>query len=565
VLPGSDLERSRATRPDDHNEVIPSTAEPAVGSEAGPASPVVSWAELAEHALDGIAVIDSDGLFVQLNEAGIALCARSADDLIGMPAPFEAAQGFSPDACDLLNDGATEQVCEWAPVAGQRREFAYRTRALPGDLSMIIVTFRDVSAERHRQRRVAAIARSSVKLASEGSISATLDALAREVLQADLLAGAQILTLDDSGQTIQIMGSAGFRRWPDFFARLVECRERGAALTMISAFELREPVVVPDRWAAIQRDPSWEPLHEYLGELKWDWFASVPLMIRGRCAGILNAFFAPGQVVGRQTIEFLQAMAEQAALAVDYASLLQNERELARREERQRLARDLHDSIVQQVFSIGMQAKSMGLLGARGGSVPAETVRRIADEVGVLSRSVLADLRAMVHELRPEASTQSGLGEAIRALVKITTNRTGLSGSVVGGGGGLDRMTPEMVEDVYRIVAEAIHNVVKHAEASRITIRLGGRDHTIAVTVADNGKGVARARAGRQDQTGGYGLVNMRERAERWGGTVRIRSRSGTGTSVRVVVPLPVAAPRVTLPPAEQPAQPDEPTEDQTP
>ena len=265
-----------------------------MGSEAGPASPVVSWAELAEHALDGIAVIDSDGLFVQLNEAGIALCARSADDLIGMPAPFEAAQGFSPDACDLLNDGATEQVCEWAPVAGQRREFAYRTRALPGDLSMIIVTFRDVSAERHRQRRVAAIARSSVKLASEGSISATLDALAREVLQADLLAGAQILTLDDSGQTIQIMGSAGFRRWPDFFARLVECRERGAALTMISAFELRGPVVVPDRWAAIQRDPSWEPLHEYLGELKWDWFASVPLMIRGRCAGILNAFFAPG-------------------------------------------------------------------------------------------------------------------------------------------------------------------------------------------------------------------------------------------------------------------------------
>jgi signal transduction histidine kinase len=344
----------------------------------------------------------------------------------------------------------------------------------------------------------------------------------------------------------------------------MECCERGAALTMIDAFERREPVVVPDRWAAVYQDPSWEPLREYLGELKWDWFASVPLMIRGRCAGILNTFFAPGQVVGRRTLEFLLAMAEQAAVAVDYASLLQNERELARREERQRLARDLHDSIVQQVFSIGMQAKSMGVLGARGGSVPAETVRRIADEVGVLSRSVLADLRAMVHELRPEASTQSGLGEAIRALVKITTNRTGLRGSVVGGGG-LARVTPEIAEDVYWIVAEAIHNVVKHAEASRITIRLGVRDQAFAVTIADDGKGVPAARAGCQDQTGGYGLVSMRERAGRWGGTVRVRSRSGTGTSVRAVVPLPVLVPRATLSRAERPDQPDTPTEDQAP
>jgi len=154
--------------------VIPSTAETDTGSEAGPASPPVPWAELAEHAPDGIAVIDSDELFVQLNDAGIALCARPADDLIGMPAPFELAQGFSADAFGLLDDGATEQVCVWAPAAGQRREFAYRTRAVAGDPSMTVVTFHDVSAERHRQRRVAAIARSSVKLASEGSISAAL-------------------------------------------------------------------------------------------------------------------------------------------------------------------------------------------------------------------------------------------------------------------------------------------------------------------------------------------------------------------------------------------------------
>ncbi|MFI5519928.1 histidine kinase [Streptomyces platensis] len=528
--------------------------------DAGDAGPPVAWGKLAEHAPDGMAVIDPDGLFVQLNAAGAALCARPAEDLVGTPAPFELAQRSPAGTLGLL-DGATEQVCVWAPAAGQRREFAYRTCPLSGDPSMAVVAFRDVTAERQRQRRVAAIARSSVKLASEGSITATLDALAGEVLQADALAGVQIMTLDESGQALQIMGSAGFRRWPDFFHRLVECRERGAVLTMMDAFERGQPVVVPDRWASIRQDPSWEPLHEYLGELEWDWFASVPLIIRGRSAGILNAFFAPGQIVGRPTVEFLLAMAEQAAVAVDYASLLQNERELARREERQRLARDLHDSIVQQVFSIGMQAKSMGVLGARGESVPAESVRGIAEEVGVLSRTVLADLRAMVHELRPATSAQLGLEEAVRALVESTRNRTGLRFDVIAGAG-LDRVPPEMAEDVYRIVAEALHNVVKHAEAKVVTLCLRVREHALAVTVADDGRGVRGESAEGQDPARGYGLVSMRERAERWGGTARVRPLPAGGTSVRAVIPLPALVPHAAL---SRPERLDGPTEEPTP
>ena len=334
------------------------------------------------------------------------------------------------------------------------------------------------------------------------------------------------------------MGSAGFRRRLDFFARLMQCRELGAGLRMLDAFEAWEPVVVADRWSSIRRDRSWEPLHGYLGELEWDWFASVPLLIRGRSAGILNAFFAPGQVVGQRTVEFLEAMAEQAAVAVDYALLLQNERELARREERQRLARDLHDSIVQQVFSIGMQAKSMGVLGARGAHVSAESVRRIADEVGVLARTVLTDLRAMVHELRP-SSTQLGLEEAVRALAESTTNRTGLRFGL-SGRRGLDAVPPEMAEDVYRLVAEAIHNVVKHAEAGHVMIRMGVRDHSLAVTITDDGRGIRAGRSGGGAPGDGYGLTSMRERAERRVGTVRVRPRSTGGTSVRVVVPLPL-------------------------
>ncbi|MGW6034912.1 histidine kinase [Gordonia terrae] len=500
---------------------------------------VMPWSEALRHSPDGLAVIDDAALFVQLNPAGVELCGRDNDDLIGMPSPFNHPITNAQSAAHTFYDDPAERVCTWAPIAGDRRQFAYRVCALPQHPGRSVVAFRDVTAELHRRRRITAIARASANVASQGSISAILDAVAREVLQAEPLSGVQILTFDESGEGLRIMGSAGFRRWPDFFERLVACRERGAPLRMLDALQSCEPVVVPDRWRMIESDPTWEPLRDYLGELEWSWFASVPLMIRGRAAGVMNCFFAPGHVVGGQTLSFLLAMAEQAAVAIDYASLLKNEREHARREERQRLARDLHDSIVQQVFSIGMQAKSMGVLGARAEAVPASSVRRIADEVGVLSKTVLTDLRAMVHQLRPPSSTQLGLEEALRALVESTTNRTGLRFSL-SLGGGLQSLPTDMAEDIYRILAEAIHNVVKHADASTVTIRTERRASHLVVEVKDDGSGI-EIRGGESkaaNDAGGYGLIAMRERAEQWSGTVVVEPRAAGGTVVRARIPL---------------------------
>lgn len=524
-----------------------------------PGTPLVGWDDIAAVAPDGLAVLDRVGRFVRLNPAAVALCGAGTEaELLGAPAPF--ALGEEAGACwaglldEHSDERSDEQVAPWVPASGARREFAYRARTLASDPKFTVVSFRDVTDESHRQRRLVAIARTSIALASEGSLGSTLDAVAQQIVQADGLAGAQILTLDDTGRELRLMGSAGLRHWDSFLDRLLECRDRGARLVMLDTLKEREPVVVPHRWTQIREDPAWEPLHSYLGELNWDSFVSVPLMARGRPEGVLNAYFAPGQEIGSRTLEFLAAMAEQAALAVDYATLLQSEREGARRNERQRLARDLHDSIVQQVFSIGMQANAAGVLGSRGGPVPAPAVQKFADEVGALSRTVLADLRAMVHELRPPSSARLGLEDAVSALVKSTENRTGLSIRLQCDQE-LDVIEPEPAEDMYRIVAEAIHNVVKHAEATTVTIRLGVHDHTLTASVRDDGRGLTEsggreaapeAKAGRTAGTAryhGYGLTTMRERAERWGGTMRIRSGAKSGTTVRVVIPLPVRVP----------------------
>ncbi|MDX3452020.1 GAF domain-containing sensor histidine kinase [Streptomyces sp. ME02-8801-2C] len=513
----------------------------------------VEWGDVAAATMDGLAVVDRAGRFVQLNPAAVALCdARAEADLVGVAAPF-ALTKEAPACPGLLEDQPDEQVVYWVTGSGARREFAYRARNLPADPSLKVVSFRDVTDEGHRHRRVAAIARTSVSLASEGSLGSTLDAVARQIVRTDGLAGVQILILDSTGRELRLMGSAGLRRSDTFLDRLLECRDRGARLVMLDTLRERRPIVLPHRWDEIRSDPAWEPLHDYLGELAWDSFVSVPLTVRGRAEGVLNAYFAPGQEVGTRTLEFLVAMAEQAALAVDHATLLQRERDGARQDERQRLARDLHDSIVQHVFSIGMQANAVGVLGTRGVPVPAEAVRHFADEIGTLARTVLADLRAMVHELRPSSTADLGLEETVHTLVRSTENRTGLDFRLRFGRG-LDSIDPELAEDAYRIIAEAIHNVVKHAEATFATVRLGVHGHTLAATVSDNGRGLRDAIGrsvppegdrglGAGGSAEGYGLTTMRERAERWGGTMRIRSRAQTGTTVRVVIPLPVQVP----------------------
>ena len=142
-------------------------------------------------------------------------------------------------------------------------------------------------------------------LASQGSLTAVLDALAAEVLRTDGLAAVQIVTLDAAGSQLRIMGSAGFGHWPDFFDRLMECRRRGGALRMLDAFRQAEPVLVANRRSIIKDDPAWAPLHDYLGERDWDSFASIPLIARGKALGVLNAFFAPGQEMTPQRVEFL--------------------------------------------------------------------------------------------------------------------------------------------------------------------------------------------------------------------------------------------------------------------
>ncbi|RTL67733.1 MAG: PAS domain-containing protein [Pseudonocardiaceae bacterium] len=467
---------------------------------------------LVDVSADGLAVLDAHGAFTFVNDAAAHLLGDGA--LVGSAGPFPVTPG----------DGTVR----WAPPGGRPRELDYRVAASG---SGHVVWFRDVTDVAHQQERLTAIARVAAGVTESASLPQTLDAVAREIVATANIAAVQILAVDDPSAELRILGMAGFGTAPDFVERFARCRRLGADVRFLDAFAAGERVVVPHRKAVIMADPLWAPLHEIMDRPDWDGFVAMPMTVRGRTLGVVNAYFVPGEDPG--PLAFLEAMADHAAIAVDTAGLLAQTRTRARSDERRRLARDLHDSVVQQLFSMRMQARVLRNQLDRdpAGGDPAR-LRVAAEELASLSSTALADLRQLVFELRPLELEERGLVEAIRGQAAGVQARTGLTVDVHAD---RDRIEGELdlQEDVYRIVSEAVHNVVKHAGAATAEIAIAVDDGDLVVEVADDGAGTDLG------GSGGLGLVSMRERTERWGGRFHAGPRPGGGWTVRVAVPLP--------------------------
>jgi signal transduction histidine kinase len=481
---------------------------------------------------DGLALVDDAGRVLGLNAAAAAVLGSPAAALVGATVPFDPRAG-DPDAADLRRTG-------WAAPGGSRRELEYRM--LPVGPSRWAVWFSDVTDTVRQQERLTAITRAASSVADAYSLRATLDAVAREIAMTATIAAVQILALDDPRDELRLLGMAGFGDAEDFPEKLAVARALGARVLFMEALQRREPIVSLHRKPVIMADPTWGPLHEIMGRPDWDSFVSMPMVVRGRALGIINAYYEPGEDPGPSSLAFLEAMADSAAVAIDTAALLAQTRSRAQSDERRRLARDLHDSVVQQVFSMRMQAEALRSHLEQADPDPA-TVRSGAEELSALSASALADLRGLVFELRPLDLAENGLVEAVRAHAAGVEARTGLMVDV----DAPDDLDPdvdvEVQEDLYRIVQEALHNVVKHAHATEAAVRIrrpatGGG---LVVEVTDNGCGALPDRGPGEPVPGSgrLGLVSMRERAERWGGRLAAGPRPFGGWRVEVTLPAP--------------------------
>ena len=257
----------------------------------------------------------------------------------------------------------------------------------------------------------------------------------------------------------------------------------------------------------------------------------VPLLVGERAIGVIQAFdkLAEDRRFSNEDLRVAETFAAQAAIAADTASRVARDalqRAVEGQElERRRLARELHDETGQALTSILLGLKSLEESGHRD---VVEAVRSLRE----LVVQTLQDVRRLAVELRPTALDDFGLPTALERLASSFAEQTGAAVELESRLGD-DRLPAEVETVLYRIVQEALTNVVKHAQADRVSIVLRRKDGSVTAVIEDDGRGFDRSDAGE-----GFGLVGMKERVELVKGRLEIETSRGKGTTLVVEVPV---------------------------
>lgn len=282
------------------------------------------------------------------------------------------------------------------------------------------------------------------------------------------------------------------------------------------------------------RDPAFAPVHPFLTrDAPWEDLALFPLVASGVVVGEVTVYLAAGQDLDEDDRGYLAALADQAAVAVRNNTLYRAAEQTAALEERHRLARELHDSVSQALFSMTLHARTAQRQLETAGLGADHPVAVEVAELHGLTQAALAEMRALIFELRPGALEAEGLLAALTKQAAAVAAREQLAVEVHGPDS-WSRLDPTIEEHLYRIALEALHNTVKHAGAQRVDVRLEDEGVAVTLRVIDDGAGFDPG----QDRPGHLGLRTMRERADAIGATFAIDSGPGRGSTVVVTLPL---------------------------
>jgi signal transduction histidine kinase len=281
-----------------------------------------------------------------------------------------------------------------------------------------------------------------------------------------------------------------------------------------------KPIIVSDLTTDSDAPPELrlEGFHSYLG---------APMRVKGWVLGMLSLFWVSPQHLTLEEIVLLSTIADQMGVAVEISHLRQRVAATAVVEERQRLARELHDSVTQSLYGQTLLART------GQDALEDEDVAKVKDSLIKLGENALyalKEMRLLLYELRPSILEQEGLVRALSIRLDTVERRVGIK--VQFQADELVRLSKRVEGELYRIAIEALNNALKHAEASLVSIHLASNGHQVELAVRDNGWGFNPAEVGE----GRMGLKSMRERAEKLGGRLAITSASGVGTKLVVTI-----------------------------
>ncbi|MGD9046923.1 MAG: PAS domain S-box protein [Anaerolineae bacterium] len=513
-------------------------------AEAALAEREAQYRSVLESTSDGLLIFDLEGKLVDLNPAAARMHGYSVEEFrILKPSQFihagslpifeqfietvKAGRDFHGRARDLRRDGTPFHI----EVVGTG--FAYQGE--PHALAVV----RDISAEveayqlleqrvEERTRELSMLLDVSANIASTLDLPLLLEMILEQLHQVVAYDGASVLILE--GDELRNVAHRGpIPR--EVQAKMHLGREQAGELW--EAMEGHEPLIIGDvrgdTWLAQAfRQAFGEYLDREMGYVRT--WVGVPLMARERLIGWLSLHHGEREAYVQHQVALAQTIANQAATAIENARLYGQARRLAALEERQRLARELHDSVSQVLYGVGLGARTASALLERADITPElkASLAEPLDYVLSLAEAGLAEMRALIFELRPDSLEREGLVAALTRQAVALRARHNLE--VHTDFCEEPTLSFEEKEALYRIAQESLNNIVKHAQAERVGIRLCAVQGEIELELTDDGVGFDP----RAEYAGHMGLNSMRERAAQIGGILEIESEAGQGTVVRV-------------------------------
>jgi signal transduction histidine kinase len=372
------------------------------------------------------------------------------------------------------------------------------------------------------QRQTAALVEAGIALAAEIDLDALLQRiadLAREVVGAEY---AAVGVVDEDGSLTRFVYSGIATETVKKIGHL----PRGVGVLGALIEEGR-----PLRLRDISDHPRSSGFPEHHPPMKT--FLGVPIIARGRIFGRLYLTEKQGRPEFTKDDERIAlTLASQAGVAVENARLLEEIRErseeLAVLEERDRIAKELHDGVIQSIYSVGLSLQgSMSLIDRD----PAASKKRIDEAITELD-NVVRDVRSYIFALQPKSVEERGFRAAMQELAKDLQVNTLAEVSVVLDEAGLDAVAASARADLIQIVREVLSNIARHAEASQVSVTCALGDGEVVLRVEDDGHGFDPTQVWR-----GHGLNNIEERTSRLGGNFEIARRSPKGTSQTLRLP----------------------------
>lgn len=493
------------------------------------------YQSIFESANDGLIVSDLDtGLIIEANPAACSMHGWPREEFIGSPLitcihpdsqlvfseyirALQSGGVFDARAFHVRRDNSAFHA-EWRVTL-----FNYQGR--PCLLGVIRDVSKRIQAEHNLNQRVETRSHEQDTLLEiSHTLASTLELQPGLIL--DQLGGiieynhAGLFALDDSSLiTLAMRGTPQLEQSPPVRIRL------NGPETLSKLFNEHHPIRIADVW---KDDPQAEFLRLLLGGeaavllngmRSWMW---VPLAVKSRIIGGVGVAHEKRNFFTPHHAGLALSVANQAAITMINAELYGHAQELAVLKERQRLARDLHDAVNQSLFSAGLIAEVLPRLWDRD----QQEARRSLEDLRRLTRGAMAEMRALLAELRPSTLTDADLGDLLRMLGNAFTGRTNIPAQVTVNGEGV--LPAEVQVAVYRVGQEALNNVAKHAQAGRVEIILNHEANSIELIIRDDGKGFDPEHS----ESGHYGLGMMREHAEGVEAQLSITSQPGQGTEL---------------------------------